>query len=176
VDTLRRAGLRAGYKLHVVEPVMQDLPEGPQRVSSTLIRRLVAAGLIEQANPCLGSEFTLYGRVQAGCGQGRVLEFPTANIELGEQICPADGVYAGRAVIAGQQAAAAISIGAKPTFGPSHEKAVEAFLLEAGGDYYDEYMALSFIQRLRDQRRFAGADELKAQIAKDVQRVREICG
>ena len=176
VETLRLAGSRAGYILHVVAPAMQELPEGPVRVSSTLIRRLIAAGRIEHANRCLGRDFTLYGCVRAGQGRGRVLEFPTANLEVAGQICPADGVYAGLAEAAGVRTAAAISIGDKPTFGPGQRRCVEAFLLEAGGDYYDEYMALGFRRRLRDQRRFAGAEELKAQIAKDVQRVREICG
>ncbi len=175
VETLAAAGKAAGFILHVVEPVMQDLPEGPVRVSSTLIRRLVLEGGIAHANRCLGRDFSLYGRVSAGEGRGRVLEFPTANISVTEQVCPADGVYAGLAEIAGERFAAAISIGEKSTFGPGGERAVEAFLLNAGGDYYDEYMVLSFIRRLRGQRRFDTAGQLRAQIAKDVERVREIC-
>ncbi|MHC4984047.1 MAG: riboflavin biosynthesis protein RibF [Planctomycetota bacterium] len=176
IDTLRLTGLRAGYVLHVVEPVLVELPEGPRRISSTLVRRLIAAGRIEDANLCLGRDFALYGRVLAGRGRGRFLEYPTANVNPGEQICPADGVYAGTAAVAGQRTAAAISIGRKTTFGPGQDRCVEAFLLNARGDYYDEKMALGFKRRLRDQRQFGSAEDLKAQIAKDVERVREICG
>jgi len=175
IETLRAASIRAGYTLHVVAPAMVELAGGPARISSTLIRGLVAAGDIEQANRCLGREFALFGRVRAGEGRGRLLEYPTANIAPAGQVCPADGVYAGRAEVAGVTTAAAISIGAQPTFGPGRKRSVEAFLLNAGGDYYDERMVLSFHRFLRPQRRFDSAEQLKAQMAKDIERVREIC-
>jgi len=175
VDVLRAAGRSRQFAVHVVQTVTLDMPEGPQRVSSTLIRRLVAEGRAADAARCLGRPFALYGSVIAGAGHGRVIEFPTANIDAGEQVVPADGVYAGRAEIAGSELPAAISVGTKPTFGPT-PRTIEAFLIGGGGDYYNQPMALSFLERLRDQRRFDGIKELRAQIAKDVQRVREICG
>lgn len=175
VETLRQASAANGYVCHVVAPVMAELPAGPTRVSSTLIRRLVAGGEVADAARCLGRDFVLYGTVVAGRGHGRVLEFPTANLEPGEQVVPADGVYAGRAEVGGTNFAAAISVGRKPTFGPG-ERTIEAYLVGAAGDYYGRAMALSFAARLRDQRTFADADSLRGQIAKDVVRVREICG
>ena len=176
VDLLRQAGGQAGFEVHVVDEVMMDLPEGPDRISSTLIRMLLRAGRIEDANRCLGREFALYDRIVPGQGHGRVLEFPTANIHPSEQILPADGVYAGRATIDGRRFAAAVSIGRKPTFGPAEQTYVEAFLIDGEGDFYGQAMELSFVGRLRDQMKFETTEALRAQIACDVARVREICG
>jgi len=175
IDLLRSAGADAGFAVHVVDPVVVDLPEGPVRVSSTGIRSLLAAGRIEDANRCLGRPFALYGRVVAGAGRGQALGYPTVNLADCCQIVPADGVYAGRAALAGTEYAAAISIGTRCTFG-AHDRAVEAFLLDADGTYYEQRVAFAFLQRLRGQVRFDGPQALKVQMAKDVQRVREICG
>ena len=178
VETLRRAGTAEGFEVHVTEPVRVELSGGEEVISSTLIRRLVAAGRVADAARCLGRDYCLVGRVVQGTGLGRSLGYPTANLSAGEQVCPGDGVYAGRAVVGGNQFAAAISVGTKPTFtdGEPAERVVEAFLLNAAGDYYDETMALSFVRRLRAQRRYDGPEALKAQMAKDVERVREMVG
>jgi len=174
IDTLRLAGSKKGFLVHVVEPVAMELPEGPQRVSSSLVRRLVAAGRMEDAARCLGRPFALYGDVVSGQGHGRLLDFPTANIQPDQQVVPADGVYAGKAWIGEAAFKAAISVGNKPTLGPAAGTCVEAFLIDARGDYYGREMSLSFHARLRGQERFQDAPSLRAQIAKDVQRVREI--
>ena len=180
--TLRDAGRHAGFEVHTVDPVAMELDGRPQRVSSSLIRGLISAGRVEDAARCLGRPFTLYGRVVAGAGQGRLLRFPTANLEVDGQIVPPDGVYAGRAAVGDRVHPAAISIGNKPTFGPS-PRTIEAFLLDVSADaanrelnLYDRRLALEFVRRLRDQERFDGLDALRAQIERDVQRVREICG
>jgi riboflavin kinase/FMN adenylyltransferase len=166
-------GERAGIRVHLVDSVLIDLAEGRERVSSTLVRNLLRAGRVEDVRRCLGREFVLYGTVVGGRGRGRLLEFPTANLGGGEQVVPGDGVYAGRALVRGRTAPAAISVGTKPTFGES-ERTVEAFLLDAREDYYNEPVGLSFVRRLRDQVRFDSAEALKAQIAKDVEIVRQI--
>ena len=111
----------------------------------------------------------------AGRGHGRLLEFPTANLDPGRQVVPGDGVYAGWAEVAGRRYRSAVSIGNKPTLGPA-ERTIEAFLIDAKGDYYDEWLDLALVRRLRGQVRFDDAERLRAQIAKDVERVREICG
>jgi len=174
VESLTEAGRSAGFTVHVVEPVVLDFPDGPRRISSSLIRQLVSRGNIQDANRCLGREFAMCGVVATGQGQGRLLEFPTANINPGQQVCPADGVYAGKAEIQGRVYPAAISVGNKPTLGPVGASVVEAFLLDAGGDFYGREMTLNFTARLRDQRRFDDVAALRAQIAKDIQRVREL--
>ena len=175
VNTLRLAGDRHAFTVKVVEPVRMRLSGDIQRVSSTLIRRLVQEGAVEDAAACLGREFTLYGSVVPGAGHGRVLEFPTANLKPGSQVLPGDGVYAGRGEIGGRTYPAAISVGTKPTFG-CEDRTVEAFLLGADGDFYGQELALVFRCWLRGQKQFRNVAQLQGQMVKDVQRVREICG
>jgi riboflavin kinase/FMN adenylyltransferase len=189
---LTKVGAERGFAVHVVSPVSLRLRGRQQRISSTLIRQLVIEGDVEQAGRCLGRPFTLSGVVVAGEGIGRLLDFPTANIECGEQVCPGDGVYAGEATVGGTGLAsrapeqsgktvppmrfpAAVSVGNKLTFGPAGKRYIEAFLIGAGGDYYGLPLELAFIRRLREQRKFDSPQALKDQIAKDVESVREIC-
>ncbi len=174
VNTLRQAGDTQGFTVKVLDPSRIELSgEGLSRVSSTLIRRLIAEGRVADAAMCLKNEFALYGKVVKGAGQGRTLDFPTVNLDCGEQIIPADGVYAARASLAGSTFRAAVSIGDKPTLGPA-PRTVEAFLIDAQGDFYDQEIELSFVRKLRDQAQFDSAEMLREQIAKDVERVREI--
>jgi len=175
IDVLRQAGLDAGFDVHVVEPLTMDIDGAETRISSTLVRRLIAAGRVADAARCLGREFVLYGQVVGGYRRGRLLDYPTANLDAGQQITPGNGIYAGFADVQGARFPAAISIGENPTFGPA-ERTIEAFLLNAEGDFYDETMSLGFVARIRDQQRFADAEALKAQITRDVDRVRELCG
>jgi riboflavin kinase/FMN adenylyltransferase len=174
ICTLAELGREAGFEVHVVEPVCVELDGGRRRVSSTLIRQLVLRGQVAQAAQCLGRPFALYGRVIPGQGRGRVLEFPTVNIDPRGQISPPDGVYAGLARLGERQFRAAVSIGHKLTLGPTADRCVEAFLLDAGGDFYDQALELSLLERLRDQHKFDGPDQLTQQIAADVEQVRRI--
>jgi len=179
IDTLGEIGRQAGFEVHVAEPVNLELFDGKRLVSSTLIRHLVTEGRLADAASCLGRPFTLYGRVVRGRGIGRELEYPTANLQLGDQVVPADGVYAGLAEVRGETCAAAISIGKAPTFSSESEaqvrRTVEAFLLKPAGDLYDADMTLAFTRRLREQRRYDNPEALKAQMALDVEQVRRIC-
>ncbi len=174
VETLRAAGRNRGFEVSAVEPVTVEISGSPRRVSSTLVRDLLAAGRVEDATRCLGRNFVLFGEVVRGKRLGRVLEFPTVNVSTHQQIIPADGVYAGFARVEGGDGPAAISIGARPTF-DGDERQIEAHLLNGDGDYYGKKVSLGFLRRLRDQQKFPSAEQLKQQIAKDVQRVREIC-
>ena len=175
IGTLRAMAAECDFEVVEVPPVTLDLPPGGEvRVSSSLIRRLVHAGDVAGAGRCLGRPYTLYGRVVGGERRGRALEFPTANVAPAGTITPADGVYAARAEVAGETWAAAVSIGNKPTFGPT-ERCIEANLIGAAGDFYDLPIALAFLRRLRDQQRFPDAESLRARIAEDVERVRELC-
>ena len=173
-DTLRQAGEAGGFATHLVDEVIGDLPEGPMRISSTLIRMLVGAGRVADAAACLGRPFALYGEVVLGHGRGRTLEIPTANIAPERQVAPGDGIYAGRARVGRVECPAAISVGRPPTF-ETGSRAIEAHLLDASGDFYGQRMELSFLRRLRDQHKFDSPEGLKAKVARDIQRVREIC-
>jgi len=176
IDTLRALAPEGGFEVTEVAPVRLDLPAAGQvRVSSSLIRRLIRAGDVASAGRCLGRDYTLYGRVVRGERRGRVLQYPTANVDPGTMIFPGDGIYAAWADLAGQRRPAAVSIGNKPTFGPAPTRVVEANLIDAEGDFYGLQIALTFVARLRDTVKFPDAESLRAQIAKDVERVREIC-
>lgn len=161
-------------------PIMQL--EG-LRISSSAIREALWAGRIEEANTMLGRHYSIAGPVVAGRGVGRQLGFPTANIQPPpEKLIPHEGVYAGIALWeTGLNSSkplawpAAISIGTAPTF-QYNERLIEAHLL---GDnipqLLGETLRLEFVSFLREQQKFADAAALAAQIARDVQRVRQLC-
>lgn len=176
IETLRKIGAREGFDVHVADPVRMQLAGGEKLVSSTLIRGLVSEGNVEEAAVCLGRPFTLYGRVVRGFGRGKQLAYPTANLRLGDQVAPADGVYAGLAEIDGDRMPAAISVGAAPTFCREAEgkRVVEAHLLADVGDIYGRAISVAFTRRLREQRRFDDLDALKDQMARDVEQVRSM--
>jgi len=174
VDFLAREGARRGFDVRVAEPVRLAVAGEERVISSTLIRRLVAEGDVSAAARCLTRAFTLHGQVVPGEGIGRTLGRPTANLSPGEQVCPGEGVYAGRARVSGREYAAAVSVGTRPTFtaGDPAGRVIEAYLLDASGDFYGRRMALSFVRRLRAQRRYDGPAALQAQMARDVENVR----
>ena len=142
-------------------------------VSSTLIRGLIADGDVTAAADALGRPYGISGVVVRGDARGRELGFPTANIALPPGIAvPADGVYAGWLVRAdGSRWPAAISVGTNPTF-DGVDRRVEAYALDVEFDLYGERITIEFAERLRGMERFAGVDELVAQMRKDVEAVR----
>jgi len=179
VDTLTELGKRHGFEVHVADRVTVDLPGSPGViVSSSFIRALVLAGRVDDAAVCLGRPYTMQGTVVAGAGRGRTLDYPTANLDCGEQLLPADGVYSGWALLpdAGDRAIpAALSVGDRPTF-QSGVRALEAHLLDAVGELYGRSLAVRFVRRLRDQRAYESAEALRDQMAADVRRIREELG
>jgi len=176
VALLREMAAECGFEVTEVPAAQIELPgEGPVRVSSSLIRRLILRGDVAGAARCLTRSFVMRGRVVAGQRRGRLLEFPTANVDYGRLVCPGDGVYAARVELGGWTFPAAVSIGTKPTFGQA-PRAVEVHLIGADGDFYARTIAVAFLARLRDQRKFPDVESLRSQIAKDVERVRELCG
>jgi riboflavin kinase / FMN adenylyltransferase len=145
-------------------------------VSSSHIRGLVLAGELADANRMLGSTFELCGEVAHGDERGRELGFPTANLVPDEAlVCPGHGVYACLAGGEGiEDRPAAVSIGVRPTFTTGRGELIEAYLLDFDGDLYGSELRLSFIERLRGERRFDSADSLVEQMHRDVQRTREL--
>jgi riboflavin kinase/FMN adenylyltransferase len=140
-------------------------------VSSSHIRGLLAAGEVEESTRLLGAPFLLAGEVVHGDKRGRELGFPTANIVPDERLaCPGHGVYACRA----GERLAAVSIGVRPTFRTGRAELIEAYVLDFDGDLYGSTLELSFLARLRGERRFESAQALVAQMHRDVQRTHEI--
>ena len=140
------------------------------KVSSTAIRKALAAGDLESANRWLGRHHEVRGVVDHGDKRGRELGFPTANVAVpAEILLPADGIYAGWYERPdGSVHAAAISLGRRPTFHPEADTSLlEAHLLDFEGDLYGEEARVRFVARLRGEERFASVDALVAQMARD---------
>jgi riboflavin kinase/FMN adenylyltransferase len=167
VDLLKRLGPRYGFSADKVPEVFyKDF-----MISSSLVRSTVAEGQVALARRLLGRPFTLIGEVVRGDGRGRELGFPTANLAALNELLPGDGVYVTRAVVDGRRRRSATNIGRRPTFG-GQARVVETHLLSFQGDLYGRPLRLEFLKRLRGEKRFAGIEELKAQIGRDVGRAR----
>ncbi len=172
VAALRAWGAELGYEVRVVGPI--TVP-GLGVVSSSRIREALAQGRVARAAQLLGRWYAIQGPVVPGDARGRALGFPTANLEVDpRKALPARGVYAVWAWLAEQPWPAVVNIGYRPTFGAAARPRVEAHLLDFRGDLYGQTLRLEFVQRLREERSFPSVDALRAQIARDVQRAREV--
>lgn len=141
---------------------------GGETVSSSAIRALLAAGDINKANAMLGSVYSLAGRVVEGRHIGHGLGFPTANLSIDPHLqLPADGVYAGRALVDGEKWPVIINIGTNPTVSDEGTRTIEAHLIGFDGDLYGKRPVISFMHRLRDEKRFETAEDLRVQLEKD---------
>ncbi len=165
VAVLRERAPSAGFEVTVAPPVT-----GADGVpcSSTRIRDLLRQGQPEAAAKILGRPWSIAGVVGAGDKRGRQLGFPTANLDLGEHLHPAYGVYAVRAALPGKDApvAGVANLGLRPTIGGG-TVLLETHLFDFAGDLYGQRIAVELIAYLRPEQRFAGLDALKAQIAAD---------
>ena len=176
-DILSELGKLHGFTVEIVESV--ELRTG-ETVSSTRIREAVLAGDVAGASAMLGRPYSVRGTVVRGDARGRDLGFPTANLGPNadgrgvEGLVPADGVYAGAAVVNGTEYAAAISVGVNLTFEPEGESRVEAYLLDFAGDLYGQEIQVRFTERIRDMVAFTGIDALVEQIRQDVAETRKI--
>lgn len=168
ITVLRQMCVEAGRTLEIVEPVMVD----GQLVSSSVIRSLLAAGDLDSAVGLLGHSYRLRGRVVTGAQRGRLLGFPTANLDQIPTLVPAHGVYGGRATIAGQPYRAAIHIGPNPTFAEAAAK-VEVHILGFTGDLYGEELVVDLDHRVRAVEKFVGVEALREQLMRDLEFVRQ---
>jgi riboflavin kinase/FMN adenylyltransferase len=176
VDTLRQYAERWQYEVHVVEPVRCAALDTHPRVSSSSIRQALRDGRVGDANLMLGRLYRLAGRVGEGVGRGAGLGIPTANLDAVAQMIPQEAVYAAVAQLAdGSLHLAAVNIGPQPTFDSDYSR-IEAFVLDYGGNLRGQPLGLHFIERIREQQKFASADELVAQVHRDVARTREHVG
>jgi riboflavin kinase/FMN adenylyltransferase len=140
-------------------------------VSSTLIRQALIQGDMRRIERLMGRYFYLRGKVITSDKRGRVLGFPTANLDIKpQQALPGNGIYATITQVDGKQFPSATNIGIRPTFGDG-EKTVETHLLNYKGDLYGKEITVEFVQKLRDEQRFPSSEELKIQIEKDVRKV-----
>ncbi|MBI4664908.1 MAG: bifunctional riboflavin kinase/FAD synthetase [Nitrospinae bacterium] len=169
IDYLKKMGDELGFKVYVVDEVMVD----GERVSSTVIRNLLNNGDILGANRRLNRCYSIAGKVVSGYQRGRAIGFPTANLETPYEVIPAVGVYAVFIRIgAGQWFEGVVNIGYNPTFNRD-DFIVEAHLLDHSDDIYGKEIEVYFADRLRDETRFTNVDELKRQIAEDIENARK---
>jgi riboflavin kinase/FMN adenylyltransferase len=135
---------------------------------------LISEGEVTEAAGLLGRPYVLRGGVVVGDMRGRTIGFPTANVLPDpDAVIPARGVYAGFVRVGEEDYAACTNVGVAPTFQRA-ESRVEAYLLDFEGDLYGRAVDVSFVRRIREERRFSGIDELKGQVQKDVQEARLI--
>jgi riboflavin kinase/FMN adenylyltransferase len=185
IDTLKTLAAEMGFEVEVVKPKSIDLSsKDSDRVSSTLIRKLLEVGKVSDAALGLSRPYKIAGKIIPGRGVGKQLGFPTLNMQQPGQIIPAEGVYAGfvqmgqnleDAFFTKEQFPAALSIGKSPTYSGELPLAIEAHLLvEDVEDLAGEYIAMDFIKQVRGQKKFPSHADLAEQIKKDCQAIMQI--
>jgi len=152
-----------GFRAHIVPALMVD----GVTVSSSEIRGALQRGDLPRAARLLGRHYSIRGEVVRGAGRGRTLGFPTANVKTDRPLGLPVGVYVCRATIRSSHHRAVVNVGVRPTFG-ENELAVEAHVIDFSGDLYNERVVLTFLRRLREERKFPSVDALRQQIALDV--------
>jgi riboflavin kinase / FMN adenylyltransferase len=173
VEKLRKTGEKRGFGVTILDPVMRE----GEIYSSTRIREALRAGMVREAAELLGHTWEIEGVVEQGDHRGRTIGFPTANVALGEHLRPRFGVYAVRALIDGQESNgwrnAVANLGKRPTVGKLQEN-FEAHLFDFAGDLYGKTLRVALVDFIRPEMKFAGLDQLKAQIAADGQSARRL--
>lgn len=173
VAWLRQAGHEHGFQVKSLAPLEID----NIIVSSTRIRALLTGGAVDEAARLLNRSYSLKGEVTHGNQRGRLIGFPTANLAVPAQFAvPGNGVYATMTTIYNMEGEkrprrSVTNVGVRPTF-DNGERSVETFILDYSADLYDKILRVEFIQKLRDERKFSGIDEIREQLGRDVEKAR----
>ena len=166
---------RLGERLHFAVVGLPSVVVDGETVSSTLIRQAVETGELDRAARFLGREFTILGTVVAGRQLGRQLGYPTANLAAHNEQFPPNGVYAVEAEWHGQTYPGVVNLGFRPTVAePGGERLLELHLFDFDQEIYGDDVEVKFRAFLRPEQKFAGVDELRAQIARDAERARTL--
>lgn len=172
-DFLARAGARLGFAVEVIDKVEAPIDGHVEVVSSSAIRRALERGEVEAAARGLGRDYVVAGIVAHGQRVGRELGVPTANLALESTNRLAFGVYAVMATVGGKTYGAVASFGVRPTVN-SGAPLLEVHLFDFSGDLYGRQLEVAFLARLREERRFGSLEALKAAMADDLARAREV--
>ncbi|GBR43584.1 bifunctional riboflavin kinase/FAD synthetase [Gluconobacter roseus] len=157
--------------------IVPQLSDEGGPISSSRIRRLLQEGYPQRAAQELGRPWSITGPVMHGDQRGRLLGFPTANIPLTQHVEPARGVYAARVTLPdGRVIPGVANIGRRPTINDGQESRLEVHLFDFNEDLYGQTLSVALIALLREEKKFSGLDELKAQIAADAVQARVILG
>jgi len=173
LDLLKTYGKQIGFEVIVVKKI-QASNNSADKISSTRIRELVSEGRVAESQKLLGRYYQIRGTVMTGRDRGgRLLGFPTANINLYDELSPKTGVYAITVECKGSKYKGVANIGYSPTF-DDHIFTVEAHILDFNYDIYGQKIRINFIKRLRDEKKFLNISELSDQINKDISKARNI--
>jgi riboflavin kinase/FMN adenylyltransferase len=170
-EELKQIGEALGFGVEIMPPFQV----AGEVVSSTRIREMIARGEIREANRLLGRNFFMLGKVIHGHARGKGLGFPTANLEISQNLYPNEGVYAATVIVDEQRYDGVVNIGTNPTFG-DEKFAVEVFLFDYQGDLYGKELQVALVDKLRDEQTFPSVDALVRQIGHDVRKAKEILG
>jgi riboflavin kinase/FMN adenylyltransferase len=163
IDLLRTTGEKLGFLADEVDEVRLR----GQRVSSSAIRKLLAAGKINLARRMLGRPYGVEGVIIRGDRRGHTIGFPTANLKPHNRVIPKYGVYATATLVDGYWRKSITNIGVRPTFETSPEPSIETYIFDFDGELYGDVLRVRFLHRIRDEKKFSGIDELKGQIERD---------
>ncbi|MBL9132302.1 MAG: bifunctional riboflavin kinase/FAD synthetase [Verrucomicrobiaceae bacterium] len=170
IHLLTDMGQEHGFAVYGVPPVRVE----GEVVSSTAVREAVARGDFAKARNLLGREYAVFGPVVEGRRLGRQIGFPTANVDVENEQLPPAGVYAVEARLDGEWLPGVANLGRRPTVADHADLSLEVHLLDWSGDCYARDMEVRFVAALRAEMKFAGLDELQAQIARDVDAARQV--
>jgi riboflavin kinase/FMN adenylyltransferase len=172
IDLLRKMGSELGFVADEVEEVQLR----GRRISSSVIRGLLAEGKVNVARRMLGRPYGVEGVIIRGNRRGHTIGFPTANLKPKNRVIPRYGVYATATLVDGVWRTSITNIGVRPTFENETEPSIETYIFDFDEDIYGDAIRVRFLHRIRDERKFSGIDELKVQIARDAQRARNYFG
>ncbi len=169
IGLLKKLGEEFGFEVDTVTGIRVN----NKVVSSTIIRELIQKGHVVEANKLLGRSFEVMGPVVSGRKRGAsLLGFPTANLRMPSQAAPGSGVYVVEVEVNGKVYGGAANLGYNPTFGDT-ELSLEVHIFDFNQDIYGVPITVRFLDRLRDEKRFSGPQELIEQINRDVAKARE---
>ncbi|MFA5096865.1 MAG: riboflavin biosynthesis protein RibF [Candidatus Omnitrophota bacterium] len=169
---LQRAGERYGFKARGLD----IMKAGGTAISSTLIRGLIRKGELKKAKRLLQGPVSILGTVVKGTRLGRIMGFPTANINPHHEVIPAEGIYAVRIILGRKTFAGACYIGTRPTISAERRKKinVEVHIFGFHKNIYGRYLEIRFVKKIRPDKKFPSLTLLAEQVRKDVRRAREI--
>jgi len=166
IELLRRMSEELGF---FADEVPEVCVRG-KRVSSSLIRALLSEGRVNLARRMLGRPYGVEGVIIRGNQRGRTIGFPTANLKPHNRVVPKNGVYATATLVDGTWRRSITNVGVRPTFDEGSDVSIESYIFDFEGDLYGDVLRVRFLHRIRDERKFSGINELKAQIQKDTDR------
>jgi len=173
ISLLRSFGKNLQFEVIAVDKI-QISDELPGRISSTKIRELVIEGNVDEAQKLLGRHYQIRGIVVPGRDRGgELVGYPTANVNLHDELCPKTGIYAVRVECEGEIHNGVANIGYSPTFG-DHAFTVEVHILNFNKDVYNKKIRVNFIKRIRDEIKFTNISELSAEIGRDIIKAQKI--